>query len=222
MQRHREGFPLGGYWATDVVRDANGLPVLNASNQATLVPCVWDVKDRSLCEEEYLGPGLPTRQIGLTNSLRIMGNLTLYAFLDYQGGHWQWCAFCSVRTRIDLNTEEITDPRLDPSAPDYTTYGKYERARLLSLQTKEYIYRADFIKLRELSATYLLPRKYTSRVGFSRAAVTMAGRNLWLTTKYKGGNDPEVAFTSDSNFSNTDYAATPMQRRWQLSFNFNF
>lgn len=222
VQRHREGFPLGGYWATDVIRDAAGLPVLNAAGQATVVPCVWDVKDRSLCEEEYLGPGLPTRQIGLTNTFRIMNNLQVYAFLDYQGGHWQWCAFCSVRTRIDFNTEEFNDPRLDPSAPDYSTFGRYERARLLSLQTKEYIYRADFIKLRELSATYTLPRRFTSRAGFSKAAVTLAGRNLWLLTKYKGGTDPEVAFTSDSNFSNTDYAATPMMRRWQLSFNFNF
>jgi hypothetical protein len=198
------------------------LPVLNAAGQATVVPCVWDVEDRSLCQEEYLGPGLPTRSIGLTNTFKLFNNLQIYAFLDYQGGHWQWCAFCSVRTRLDLNTAEITDPRLQSSDPEWDTYGKYERARLLSLQTKEFIYRADFVKLREVSATYTMPRRFSSKAGFSKAAVTLAARNLWMATKYKDSTDPEVAFTSDSNFSNTDYASTPMMRRWQLSFNFNF
>ena len=30
VQRHREGFPMGAFWAVDVERDANGDPVLNA------------------------------------------------------------------------------------------------------------------------------------------------------------------------------------------------
>jgi TonB-linked SusC/RagA family outer membrane protein len=212
VQRHREGFPLGGYWATDVQRDARGMPILDANGQATVVPCVWDPQDHSLCEEEYLGPSMPTRTIGLTNTFRILNNLQIYSFLDYQGGHWQWCAICSVRTRIDNNTKEINDPNLDP----------VERARLLSLQTKEFIYRADFIKLRELAATYTIPPSFTSRFGFSRAAVTVSGRNLAVWTRYKGNTDPEVAFNSTNQFGRTDYAAIPMQRHIQVAFNFNF
>jgi TonB-dependent SusC/RagA subfamily outer membrane receptor len=212
VQRHREGFPLGGYWATDVIRDANGVPVLNASGQAQVVPCVWDPEDPSLCEEEYLGPGLPTRTLGLSNTITLFSNLRLYGFMDYQGGHWQWCAICSVRTRLDRNTQEINAPNLD----------NIEYQRLLSLQTKEYIYRADFIKLRELSATYTLPRSFSSRFGFSRASFTVSGRNLGMWTKYKGPSDPEVAFTGTAQFSNTDYAAIPQQRRWLVSMNVNF
>jgi TonB-dependent SusC/RagA subfamily outer membrane receptor len=212
VQRHREGFPLGGYWATDVQRDANGVPILNAAGQATPVPCVWDPQDPSLCEEEYLGPGLPTRTVGLTNTFTLFGNLRLYSFFDYQGGHWQWCAICSIRTRIDRNTQQLNDPNISET----------EYARLLSLQTREFIYRADFIKLRELSATYTLPRSFTSRFGFSRASVTLSGRNLGLWTKYKGPSDPEVAFTGTAQFTNTDYASIPQQRRWLVSMNFNF
>ena len=212
VQRHREGFPLGGYWSTDVKRDANGVPILNASGQAAIVDCVWDPEQPELCQEEYLGPSLPTRSVGLTNTLQIMNTLQLYAFVDYQGGHWQWCAICSVNTRIDRNTRAINDPNLSA----------VEKARLLSLQTKEFLYRADFIKLRELAATYTLPRTLTSRFGFSRAAVTLSGRNLWMWTKYEGASDPEVAFSSTSAFGRTDYAAIPMQRRLMMSFNFSF
>lgn len=212
VQRHREGFPLGGYWATDVKRDAQGNPILNAAGQAEIVDCVWDPDDHSKCQEEYLGPGLPTRSVGLTNTITLFNNLRLYGFLDYQGGHWQWCAICSVRTRIDRNTKEINDPNLTPIGFAY----------LNSLQTKEFIYRADFIKLRELSATYSLPRNLTSRFGFERASITLSGRNLWMWTKYEGPSDPEVQFTGGAQFSNTDYGAIPQLRRWLVSMNFNF
>jgi hypothetical protein len=66
-----------------------------------------------------------------------------------------------------------------------------------------------------------------ARAGFSRAAVTLSGRNLWLWTRYKGidhggSQDPEVNFTSTSNFGSTDYGSIPMQRQFRMAFNFNF
>ena len=44
---------------------------------------------------------LPTREITFTNTLTFFGNFRLYANLDYRGGHYQWCAMCSVRNRVD-------------------------------------------------------------------------------------------------------------------------
>jgi TonB-linked SusC/RagA family outer membrane protein len=225
-QRHREGYPLGGYWAQDVLRDENGQVVLDASGRAIVPECTWPAEQPGDCTEEYMGPLLPTRQVGLTNTLTIKGNLRLYVFLDYQGGHWQWCAICSVRNRLDLNTRQMNDPRLHPSHPEWESFGKYERARLLSLQTTEYIHPADFIKLREASINYALPQRLTARMGLSRASISISGRNLWLGTKYGGGDngsvDPEVAFTSTSEFTVSDYANIPMQRRWHISTNFSF
>lgn len=211
-QRHREGYPLGGFWAQDVERDAQGNIVLNSSGNAIVPSCVWPAVNPGDCSEEYRGPMLPTRQIGLTNTLTLFDNLKLYTFADYQGGHYQWCAICSVRSRIDLNTKEVNDPNLPAD----------ELARLKSLQTDEFIYPADFIKLREVSLTYTLPRDFTSRIGFSRASVTLSGRNLGLWTKYKGNSDPEVTFTSTSEFDASDYAAIPQLRRLLISMNFNF
>jgi TonB-linked SusC/RagA family outer membrane protein len=219
VQYHREGFPLGGYWSTDAVRDANGNLIVD-NGVVRLQECIWDVTDpnnRQECEQEFVGAALPTRTLGLTNTFRILNNVQLYTFLDYQGGHYQWCAICSVRTRIDQNTREMNDPNLDPVRRQYLT----------SLQTKEFIMPADFIKLREVSATYTLPRQWSQRAGFSRAAVTLSGRNLWLWTRYKGidhggSQDPEVNFTSTSNFGSTDYGSIPMQRQFRMAFNFNF
>lgn len=223
VQRHREGYPLGGYWATDVQRDADGRPILGDDGVALLKECPsWAEDQRRTCEEEFVGPAFPTRLLGLTNTITLFGNLRLYGFLDYQGGHYQWCAICSVRTRTDRNSKEINDPRLDPSHPDYETWGRYELGLLLSAQTKRYIYPADFIKLREVSATYTIPQRFTQRYGMDRVALTLSGRNLWIWTKYKGNADPEVAFTGTASFTTSDYGSIPMQRRWILSMDFSF
>ncbi|MGH7502911.1 MAG: SusC/RagA family TonB-linked outer membrane protein [Longimicrobiales bacterium] len=211
-QRHREGYPLGGFWAQDVERDAQGNIILNASGQAIVPTCVWPIENEGDCSEEFKGPMLPTRQLGLTNTFTLFQNLRVYSFFDYQGGHWQWCAICSVRSRIDRNTQAVNDPNTPPD----------EMARLLSLQTEEFIYPSDFIKLRELSATYTLPRTLTSRFGFERASITLSGRNLWMWTKYDGNSDPEVTFTSTSEFDRTDYGAIPQLRRLLVSMAFNF
>lgn len=211
-QRHREGYPLGGFWSQDVQRDAQGNVVLNASGAAIVPTCTWPAQSADDCSEKYLGPMLPKYQLGFTNRLTLFNDFTLYGFLDYQGGHYKWCALCSVRTRLDLNSEEITNPDLDP----------VERARLMSLQTVDYITKSDFVKLRELSLTWAMPTELTGRFGFSRASITASGRNLWMWTAYGGGGDPEVTFTSTNDFESADYASIPMLRRLLLSMNLSF
>ena len=56
----------------------------------------------------------------------------------------------------------------------------------------------------------------------SRWSFTLAGRNLWLWTKYKGYGDPEVQFNSTSTFTRLDYASTPQTRRLTASLRVSF
>ncbi len=202
VQKHIEGYPLGGYWAVDVVRDANGAPVLDEDGDAIV----------DFANEEYVGPMLPTRQAALSNTLTLFGNLRLYANLDYKGGNYQWCAICSINNRTDRNTWLVNNPEADPA----------EVAVYQSLQTREWIYPADFIKLREVSATYSLPTQWANAFRASTASFTLSGRNLWMWTEYGGPNDPEVAFDSTSGFGGTDYASAPMMRRLSASLRFVF
>ncbi len=217
VQRHREGYPLGGFWAVDVRRDANGAPVLTNGNVEVLNDCVWTAEQRDQCQEEYIGPMLPTREITLTNTITLFNNVRLYANADYKGGHTQWCAICSIRSRIDRNTFEVNDPRQvsDPAVAAQV-------ATLHSLQTRSHLSDADYIKLREVSLTYTLPQQLTQRIGFNRASVTLSGRNLWMWTKYFDGYDPDVTFYSQSEFTQLDYASAPNMRRFMASVNFSF
>ena len=218
-QRHREGYPLGGFWAVDVARNADGSIALNGSGNVTVdATCSWpDTEDPNgrggSCHEIYLGPSTPTRELGIANAFTILGNLRLYAQLDYKGGHYQVCAICSIRNRINTNTWEVANPEADPAVVK----------QWLSLQTLTHIMPADFLKLREVSLSYNIPGSLGRFFQDYRWNVTLSARNLWMTTRYKGTGDPEVSFVSSpTTFDRTDYAGVPAPRRLQVAVNVAF
>ena len=88
-----------------------------------------------------------------------------------------------------------------------------------------YIENGTFVKLRELTLSYSLPKSISSRLMSSRAndvRLELTGRNLYTWTKYSG-LDPEV-----SNFSNqqvgriVDVTPFPPSRSYFFSVNANF
>ena len=202
VHKHIEGYPLGGYWSVDVVRDASGNPVLNSGGGVTV----------DYDNEEYVGPQLPTREIAFSNTFTLMGNLRVFAQFDYKGGHHQWCAICSIRNRIDRNSWEVNNPNADP----------VEVLVWRSRQTKTHLFPADFLKFREVALSYTLPANLSNAFGADRATVTLSGRNIWMWTKYGGTSDPEVTFYSTREFSELDYASTPMTRRFSASVALQF
>jgi len=167
----------------------------------------------------YLGPSTPTREISFANTVTLFKNIRLYGYADYKGGYYMWDAIKYVNDRIDLNTWAVNDPHADPINVQVLQSGA----------TKPDIVRADYIKLRELSASYTLPARLTSHINAKSVTLTVAGRNLAIW-KLKGypGLDPEVEFwnqtstTSTQRFDRTDYLGIPMQRRFLVSMNLAF
>ncbi|HKJ93753.1 MAG TPA: TonB-dependent receptor, partial [Longimicrobiales bacterium] len=213
VQKHIEGYPLGGVWSRDVERDAQGNPILrDGANNIVTDPKVGHVTVLPDSMMQFEGPSMPTREISFANTVTVLNNLRFFVNFDYKGGAYQWCAICSIRSRSNRNTETLNNPNTDP----------VDRLVEYSLQTKTHIRPADYIKLRELSATYTLPQKWSTMFKSSRTSITLSGRNLWMSTKYFKGYDPEVAFYSRSNFDSTDYASTPMTRRLLVTVRFVF
>ncbi len=64
--------------------------------------------------------------------------------------------------------------------------------------TKSSTFDADFIKLREISLSYQIPRSITSKLGIQDILVSIYSRNIILWTKAKIGVDPERAFQAES------------------------
>jgi hypothetical protein len=80
---------------------------------------------------------------------------------------------------------------------------------------------ADFVKLRELSLTYDVPSRVSSKIGASTLSVTIAGRNLATWTKYTG-LDPELSEAGQNNFTTADFLTQPPVRYWILRANVTF
>ncbi len=221
-QRHREGYPLGGFWSVDARRDASGNIIFPIDLTDT---CVWpDSEDPDgrggSCEEAYVGPPTPTRELGLASTFTLFGNLRVFAHLDYKGGHYQLCAICSINNRSEENTWMRNDPLRSDTSDAYWE----------SRQTVEYIQQADFLKLREVALSYTLPASWGGPFGAGRWTINLAARNLWTATKYDGPGDPEVLWAPrgggesgrNSNFETLDYASVPPPRRISASISVNF
>ena len=203
-QRHAEGYPLGGYWAEAIERNADGSPVLDGNGRPIIIADSM----------EYVGPSVPTREASITNTLTLFGNLKLYVFADYKGGHYMFNMTEQTRDRDDLNTKLAIEARnglADPSEYNLKAYGG----------NRPYMEKADFIKLREVSLSYDLPNAWVNRFGMSGASVTVAGRNLAIWTKYSG-LDPEVNIEGPATFTRADYMSVPMLRRIVTSVNVRF
>ena len=79
---------------------------------------------------------------------------------------------------------------------------------------------ASYAKLREISASYIIPEQYVKRAGFSSATFTLSARNLKTWTGWSGV-DPE-SFFSVEPYARTEQAQVPPLRQFQMSFLFNF
>ena len=65
---------------------------------------------------------------------------------------------------------------------------------------KPSLFDADFIKLREISFSYQVPRSFINRIGtIQDISVSVYSRNIMLWTKAKAGLDPERAFQAEGS-----------------------
>lgn len=193
VQRFEEGKPLGAFWGQPAEVDEDGVASLTG-------------------EDVYKGPSIPTRELRYAADVTLFGNITLYALLDYQGGHYQFNVKDWRRDRGGISWK-VNDPEADPDEV---------AKRMLWNQTALHIEEADFIKLRQLSVGYTLPTQWIERFGVDNAQFRLTARNVaTLWTRYRGP-DPEVNFHGDADFSRVDSWTAPNFRRITGSLNVSF
>jgi hypothetical protein len=197
-QRYQVGYPLGAMWAQQVQRNADGSLIKVAGRPVIDTASV------------YMGPSVPTREMAFSPSVRLFDRLRFRGLLDYKSGHYQFNVKDWRRDRA-LVSWETANPAADPDEV---------LVRSFASQTLLHIQKADFLKLRDVSASYDLPVGRVKRL-VDRATVTVAGHNLKIWTKY-GGADPEVNFTGVSTFNRNDSWTVPMTRRYSASLAVNF
>jgi len=84
----------------------------------------------------------------------------------------------------------------------------------------ESIQDASFVKLREVSTTYILPQRYIA--GATRASITLAGQNLHTWTKYRGIDPESVVPSATFGTGAIEQAVTPPLTRFVATLNFTW
>jgi TonB-linked SusC/RagA family outer membrane protein len=181
---HRVGYPVGSWFGKKIISaqldaDGNAINAMCSNGAGGAVAC-------SSAPDVYLGNTTPKSEGGFQAGLTLFKNFRLNTLLDFKGGYKKLDGNRRVRCnlfaecRINYYPKEF-DPRQVLEAQNGTSY-------------RDFLIRdASFTKLREVSATYTIPDAWVSRARFSRASVTLAGRNLHTWTKWQG-LEPEASF----------------------------
>jgi hypothetical protein len=86
---------------------------------------------------------------------------------------------------------------------------------------EEYVEDGSFLKLREVSVSYLLDNEFITGLGLRSLQVKLTGRNLVSFDNYSG-YDPEVNVASQSTLvRGFDWSTVPIPRTWILSLTMN-
>ncbi|MCC6317875.1 MAG: SusC/RagA family TonB-linked outer membrane protein [Gemmatimonadaceae bacterium] len=190
----------------------------------------------------YIGKPFPDWSGSFGGRFTFLRNLRLETMLEFRTGNY-WVhdltgAFRRNHGLIGRNSLQAAEIEATLTNPTSTAEQRLEAARVWATQMKgltpldglNEIHEADFIRWRELSLTWDAPRHLVRSIGGRTLAITFAGRNLGIMTRYPGA-DPEMnalgrgASTSElvNNFQEGINAwGLPMPRRFSLSARVGF
>ncbi len=189
-------------------------------------------------ERSAHGNPIPVHSGSFTLNAQFLRNFSAYAQLDYAYDVYVYNntkQFAILFRNFERN-EELSAllglpaigaddvEALTPGTPEYISAAN-EFALNSPAFDSGFIERADWLKLRELSLSYNF-RDILARFGadgyVNNLNISVAGRNLFTTTKYSG-IDPEVNFAGARSLSRgQDFLTMPQPRQYYLTVSFGF
>jgi len=207
VQSTKEGYPINGFWVRPYTYDdANhdgiiALPELHVSNDTVFVGSPQPRSEMTL----FTGVEMFGRKV------RVQGNF------DFKGGYKLY----NNTERIRCDTRINCRGNVDPTAP------LWEQARAVAVRQHPsrtvygFLEDADFLRIREVSATWTMPDRWAHLIKAQRAALTLAGRNLAVFTDYTG-IDPESGYFSTLSGNQNDFQSAPPPSYFTFRLNLTF
>jgi len=205
-QYHVPGYPLGSIFQRRVL--SADITTVNGTPRATNMMCesgtVLPGTTFSAgggppvpCQSApavYWGNPLPSWEGSANGTLTLFRNLQLFALVDFLGGN----TILSGDIRASLMSFRNQPAILEAKDPILLAYD------ILDTRRQPGIVKGGFAKLRQLSATYNVPRDWLRRRGMAGASATLAVQNLatfWVAQRSDFGvklTDPEIRNTAGS------------------------
>lgn len=211
-ERFQEGFPLAARFAH----------TLRGFDLDTGVAIMSDTM-------EFIGTQFPRYEGMLSTTMTIGSNLSLYALVDGKGGYVIDNAVAEYRDVSTPRSRGVVAPETLPPEGRLQRFGPFvtESGEPLppSLGRAQYHFeRGDHIRFREISATYTFPAGWAGLMRADRASLTLAARNLWLWTDYRGF-DPDVQRLSSpglEQWNSAEFFMLPPGRRLAVTLSLGF
>lgn len=216
-----EGQPFGVLYGGRFLRNDSGDILVGDDGYPLLNP-----------EAGIVGNPNPDFTLGLRNSFSFKG-INLSALIDYKHGGDIYNGTRGVMT--SLGTHKDTENREDDFVFDGVNVNTgmpntvvvkrnrnyYSRQGGLAGLSEVYIEDGTYLRLREVSISYTIPKKWISALSVSSLNVGVSGRNLFLSTKYSG-IDPETNLSGASNSLGRDYFNMPNTKSYEFSLQVTF
>ncbi len=211
-----KGQPFGVIKAYDYLRDANGNVVLDTNGKFLRGNLI------------IAGQGVAPTSMGLSNDFQYK-NFTLSVFVDAKFGGEIYSATNQLGARYGLTEQTlsgreggvaVTGKDVNGNAVN-TTVSAYDYWRSYSDVTSNFVYDADFVKLRAISFSYNFPKTYLSKTPFQAISLAFSAHNLWTIYDKVPNIDPESNY-SNSNAQGMERASMPLTRNYGLTLNVKF
>ncbi len=223
------GRPYGTFYARDYLKDDQGRMVINAE---TGLPLLTD-------DARYFGSYNPDWMASWGTNLSYKGFSLSVLFDTKQGGYF-YSRTSDIMTFVGTTPRTVVNDRQPYVVPntvieDPANPGKYIANTSVETQWMDFwtnqssvpdaahIIDGSYIKLREASISYRVPKSLLSRTPFGDASIGFFGNNLWIhTPKENMFADPEVNSGGAGNEQGFDFTAQPSLRNFGVNLKVSF
>ena len=196
------GYPINGYWSKRILsadRDANGF------GTNVLCDSVGKGVACSKAPFEFMGTQTPKLTGSIGNTVTV-GSFRFYGLVDFKRGYTELGTVELLRCVGALGAG-LCRANYFPNEYSALYSAEATSTAFSGNYWDQYFQNGNFVKLREVSATYTVPPRWVR--GLSRASFTLAARELHTWTKFRG-LDPE-AFTGTTSPSDQGVSPPPFR-----------
>ncbi len=221
----REGYPVSALFSIPFVGlNDEGLPMFINENGEKTMTDIYFQEYEKIDFLKYEGPTEPTTTGGLNNMLK-WKNWRLNVFITYSFGNKVRLdpVFSAAYSDMSAMPKEFKNRWVEPGdelitdIPTIASRRQYRDINQLNYAYNAYNYStarvADggFIRLKDVSLTYDIPRSLINKIGLSTCSLKLDATNLVLlySDKKLNGQDPE--------FVNSGGVATPMPKQFTFT-----
>ena len=219
-----EGMPYGTFYGVDILKDDQGRVIVDP---VTGIPLETP-------SAVYLGSYNPKYLASWGTTMRYKGFTLNLLFDTKQGGFFvsRTKDITAFNGTSEETAENGRDPYIFPNSVYYDENDKLVENTSVPFLPQDYfpalpygqnVIDASYVKLREASLSYRIPKKNLDRTPFGDITVGIFGNNLFLWTPAENRYaDPEINSAGATNLQGFDYTAQPSQRNFGFNVSVSF